>query len=217
MLLLCDLDGTLVDRDAAFRSWCDDLATRHGARPEFLEWVVAEDRGGAWERRELFASIRQRLRLDPPIEQLTEEFMAEFTSRFRCDAGVEDTLAKVKAAGHAVAIVTNGGPTQMDKIKAAGLDAIADAICISSVENCWKPDPRLLEIAAARAGADLVGAWMIGDAIADIGAAVAARVDSVWLRPGRSWDHGAFAPTVEADDFREAVGVVFAAWTGATR
>ena len=58
----------------------------------------------------------------------------------------------------------------------------------------------------------LDGAWMIGDnADADIGAAHAAGIRSVWLRHGRPWPREDFAPTYEADSFPEAVEMVFSA------
>ena len=50
---------------------------------------------------------------------------------------------------------------------------------------------------------------MIGDSPeADIGAAVAAGIDSVWLRLGRSWSLQGYKPTAEADTFAEAVAIV---------
>jgi phosphoglycolate phosphatase-like HAD superfamily hydrolase len=51
----------------------------------------------------------------------------------------------------------------------------------------------------------LDGAWMIGDSDADIEAAHAAGVDSVWLHHGRSWTVDDHAPTVVADAFVDGV------------
>lgn len=51
----------------------------------------------------------------------------------------------------------------MDKVTAAELGSLVDAVCISGVEGVAKPDPWFLQIAAERAGAPLKNSWMIGD------------------------------------------------------
>ena len=118
-------------------------------------------------------------------------------------------LASACGHGWSIAIVTNGPDTQHDKIHHAGLEPLVDAWCVSSAEGHWKPDARLLEIAAARCDLTLEGAWMIGDnPDSDIGAANAAGIQSVWLRHGRTWPREDFAPTHVADSFPEAVEMV---------
>jgi len=53
---------------------------------------------------------------------------------------------------------------------------------------------------------------MVGDtADADIAGAVAAGIDSVWLRRGRAWDQPAYAPTAEADSCARAIDLILAA------
>ena len=208
-LLLCDLDQTLVDRTAAFRLWAIALAEAHGVGDDFVEWILSEDGDGDRPRGELFSLVRDRLELADPVEELSDRYMREFTAGFTCEQPVVDALAAARAAGWSIAIVTNGWWPQTGKIDAAGLGHRVDAVCISGIEDVWKPDPRLLEIAAARCGCELEGAWMIGDnPHADIGAAHAAGIDSVWLRYGREWDIPEYRPTAKADSFAEAVDIV---------
>lgn len=108
--------------------------------------------------------------------------------------------------------MTNGSPSQEDKILATGLHELVDTWCISEVEGCRKPEVRLLQIAADRCGEPLDSALMIGDnPESDIGAAHAAGIRSVWLRHGRTWSHPDFAPTYQADSFPEAVELVMSA------
>lgn len=208
-LLLCDLDDTLVDRKAAFRLWATTLAESHGLGDEFVEWILNEDDDGDRPRGELFSLVRDRLQLSDPVEELSDLYMREFTAGFRCEQPVIAALTAARDAGWSIAIVTNGWWPQTHKIEAAGLGGRVDAVCISGEEDVWKPDPRLLEIAAAHCGCGLEGAWMIGDnPAADIGAAVAAGIDSVWLPYGRDWSISEYRPTAEADTFADAVALV---------
>lgn len=105
--------------------------------------------------------------------------------------------------------MTNGSPPQESKIRASGLENLVDTWCISEVEGIRKPDPRLLQLGAERCGLSLDSAWVIGDGpAADIAAAHAAGLPSVWIRRGRAWVESAFFPTLQADSFHQAVELV---------
>ena len=171
--------------------------------------MLEYDRSGFRPRDEFFAGVRERFGVPLSVDELITGFYAEFPQLFSCAEEVRDSLVRVRAEGWRIAIVTNGSPTQELKIVAAGLDGLVDTWCISGVEGVRKPDPRLLEIAAERCDAPLAGAWVIGDAPdADIGAAVAAGLSSIWLRHGRGWPRDDYSPTFEADSFSEAVAML---------
>jgi putative hydrolase of the HAD superfamily len=207
-LLLCDLDNTLVDRGAAFRRWATAFAAGHGHGDELVAWLVEIDGDGFGPRPEFFVRIHERLGLASSVDDLVADYYRDFLPQFRTDDDVRAALGRARAAGWRLAIVTNGPPTQLDKIHHAGLDDLVDVWCISDVEGTRKPDARLLELAAERTGVALAHAWMIGDnPDADVGAAVAAGIRSVWLRHGRSWPRDDFAPTAVADTFGEAVDI----------
>jgi putative hydrolase of the HAD superfamily len=207
-VLLCDLDNTLVDRDAAFRRWAVLIAARHHQSDDFVDWLVQADDSGYGPRDELFDGFRAWLGLEE-ADYATDEYYRDFLPQFRTDDDVRAALVEARARGWRIAVVTNGPATQHDKIHHAGLEPFVDTWCVSDVDGHAKPDARLLEIAADRAGDTLDGAWMIGDnADTDIGAAAAAGIDSVWLRQGRAWPREDLAPTLEADSFPEAVAMV---------
>ncbi len=211
-LLPCDLDDTIVDRAATFRLWARRFLERRGLDPSHEDWLVDEDDDGYRPRRQLFASVQERLQLDDSVDELVDAFYRDFTPLFHCDDPTRQALVRVREAGWRLAVVTNGSPSQEDKIFVAGLDELVDAWCVSAIEGCRKPEPRLLEIAAERCGEPLSSAWVVGDnPEADIGAAHAAGLPSVWIRRGRTWGHPRFAPTAEADSFPGAVDVVLAA------
>ena len=212
MLLLCDLDDTLLDRAGAFAAWARGFVEARDLPADALAWLIEHDDDGYRDRPDFFASVRDRFRLPLSSADLQRDFYDAFPGLFHLDPGVGAALARARAEGWCVAVVTNGSPAQEDKILATGLDRLVDAWCISSVEGCRKPEVRLLEIAAERCGVPLGTAWMIGDApFADIGAAHAGGLPSVWIRRGRTWPRHDYLPTFEAETFPEAVERVLAA------
>ena len=207
MLLLCDLDDTILDREGAFAAWARGFVEARHLPPDALEWLIGHDEHGYRPRPEFFTEVRRRFGLADPVALLQAEFYDVFPGLCRSAPGVEDALVAVRAAGWRVAVVTNGSPAQEGKIVATGLDRLVDTWCISAVEGVRKPDRRLLEIAAERCHETLDGAWLIGDAPhADIGAAHSAGLASVWMTRGRTWPRDDYAPTFQADTFPEAVG-----------
>jgi putative hydrolase of the HAD superfamily len=94
-------------------------------------------------------------------------------------------------------------------MRQAGLLALVDGWCISDVDGVRKPDPAAFHLAAARCGAGLESAWMIGDSgPADVGGAVAAGLPCVWLRHGRTWAETDYLPTFQADTLAQAIGLI---------
>lgn len=216
-LLLCDLDDTLIDRAGTFVGWATTFVEITGLPAAAVLWFIEEDCDGFREREDLFAALKERFGVATSVDELVARFYREFPALVTCADGVRRALTRVRDQGWRIAIVTNGSPHQADKIHTAGLDRLVDAWCISSVDGYRKPQPQLLELAAERCGAPLAGAWLIGDAPhADIGAAHAAGVSSVWLRRGREWpgDDLDDAPTSAADTFAEAVDLVLAPYEG---
>jgi putative hydrolase of the HAD superfamily len=208
-LLLCDLDDTLLDRQATFRTWAGQFAATLGNQDaQLVDWLIAEDRRGYRPRTELMTAIKARLGLPDTAEDLVDEFRNTFPEMFRCAQSVFDALRRARESGWRIAIVTNGSASQLRKVSASGLSEYVDAVCVSELVGCAKPDPRLLHIAARRCRTDLAGAWMVGDnATADIGAAHAACISSVWLLHGRRWNLSGYRPTAEAESVSSAIGI----------
>jgi putative hydrolase of the HAD superfamily len=212
-LLLCDLDDTVLSRRDAFCAWAAAYLLERALPPEDLGWLVAADDDGYRPRPEFFASIVARYGLEDPPGVVAEHYYEGFLRRFACTADVADALARARRAGFKLAIVTNGDQrAQEGKIDAAGLGALVDAVCISGVEGCAKPEREIFELAATRCAEELAGAWMVGDHPEnDIGGAVACGLSTVWIRNGRSWPSALwFRPDHEADGFAEAVDLVLA-------
>ena len=211
-LLCCDLDNTLVDRDDAFLRWARTFAAAHGRDDDFVAWLVEIDGDGFGPRPEFYVHIHTRLGLTTPVDDLVAAYYRDFLPQFRAEEDVRAALARARAAGWRIAIVTNGPGTQLEKIRHAGLDTLVDAWCISEVEGTSKPDAGLVELAAHRTGGDLEHAWMIGDSPeADIGGAAAMGLPSVWLHRGRDWVDNRFAPTRVVGNVIQGLSAIMAA------
>lgn len=209
-LLCCDLDDTLIDRHRIFSAWAADYARSHGRGKDFVEWLICEDDGGYRPREDLWTAVKDALSLDEPIGELISAYRRSFVGYVRSAEPVTDALSKARDSGWAIAVVTNGDDIQVEKLNAAGLAPLVDAVCVSGLEGFRKPHPRIFELAALRCGTELAGAWMIGDnPETDVGGAAACGIESAWLSRGRAWPSNLpFHPTLIAESFPEAAAKI---------
>ncbi|OLB81290.1 MAG: hypothetical protein AUI14_03860 [Actinobacteria bacterium 13_2_20CM_2_71_6] len=205
-LLLCDLDDTLIDRAGAFRRWAVDFAAGHGIGDDGLAWMLDVDNDGHVHRPDYLAALRERFRLTATVQQLETDYHRVYPAYVRPpDDGTLRALRDLRAAGWRIGVVTNGAPSQEDKMARAGLPGCLDGWAVSELVGFRKPNPGIFQAAAERCGATLDDAWMVGDTgPADIAGAAALGLRSVWLRRGREWAHRGYRPTHEADSFAEA-------------
>ncbi|MEU8272121.1 HAD family hydrolase [Sphaerisporangium sp. NPDC049002] len=195
-LALFDLDNTLVNLDEAFHVWAGEFTDEHDLGREAVDWLLALDRAGYPHREVFFTKIRDRFALPEPADELWSRYRQRMPYLVHCRLEVLEGLARLRASGWRVAIVTNGtADNQLGKIQRTGLAEAVDAYALSGVEDIRKPDSGLFEIAAKRCGAVLAdGGWMVGDhLVADIGGGRAAGLRTIWIDRG-TWssdDHGA--------------------------
>jgi putative hydrolase of the HAD superfamily len=219
-LLMCDLDDTLVERAPLFRALVERFVAEHGGGPDLAARIVEEDARGYTPRAEFFDALDRAAPPGWPTAAFVTASRESWPDTYRLTPEVAAALADAQGRGWTVAVVTNG-PTEMQtrKLVAAGLDRIAAAVCISEEVGANKPDPRIFETAASRAGVPLDGAWMIGDDLgADIAGAAAVGARSVWVK--RHVTSPAYDPEVTPDlvaaTFPEAVRLVLSAADGAS-
>ncbi|MCK2217794.1 HAD family hydrolase [Actinomadura sp. ATCC 31491] len=188
-LALFDLDNTLVDRLAAFERWAAEFAARRGLGPDAVAWLVRTDADGSVPMDVFFGLVRARFGLPEPVEELWAAYRARLPRLVTCRPEVLDGLARLRAAGWAVGIVTNGmADNQTGKIRRTGLAGRVDGWAISGAEGVRKPDARLFGIGAARCGASLTdGGWFVGDdPVKDVAGALAAGLRAIWVDRGRA-------------------------------
>lgn len=216
-LALFDLDNTLIDRDGAFRLWAQRFLRARGlsdgaggASNSALAWVLEADGGGFRPREDFFAAVRDRFDLPEEPAALAQAYEDQMAEMYRPEPDVLGALAGLRSAGWKTAVVTNGPPTQETKIRAAGLDAVLDAWCISALVGAPKPERAIFEAAATRCGAALDG-WMVGDTPEpDILGGIRAGLRTVWMARGRRWTVSDYAPDVIVDDVTQAAATILA-------
>lgn len=74
MLLLVDLDNTLVDRASAFSLWATDFVRSLGRSDSEAAWLIAADRDGYEPRESLARAIKQRFETDLGVDALVKDF-----------------------------------------------------------------------------------------------------------------------------------------------
>ena len=214
-LLMLDLDNTLIDRDAAFRSAAIDFLAAHDLPGDDLAWLLEADASGYTPRQTLAAAITARYPSEVTIK--AARALTDFGAAERAVLAEATGLALTAArrAGWKLVIVTNGrGPQQLAKIRNTRLDDLVDAWIISGDLGLQKPDPRTFAAAAEAVGQPLDGAWMIGDSPQhDIAGAHASGLRSVWITATTSWTEPEYHPTHITSDVAAAIHYVIAQQT----
>ncbi|MHC6175920.1 HAD family hydrolase [Glutamicibacter sp. X7] len=205
MLLLVDLDNTLVDRASAFDSWATAFVESIGKSKSDVEWLIQADRDGYEPRDSLAHAIHERFELEMAVEGILDRLLYEHVDWLTMETATAQALRNASDHGWKIAIVTNGTTSQQWlKIQKVGLDSYVDDVVISEAEQVKKPNPEIFRIAARRLGSDLLGGWMVGDhATADIAGGQAAGLHTGWVSRGKEWSRETIFPTLTADTAAE--------------
>jgi FMN phosphatase YigB (HAD superfamily) len=208
-VLVCfDLDNTLADREAAFSRWATAFAALHGIGASGIQWLVNRDEDGFCPREEFFAAVKGQFSLAAPVEDLLDGYRADYPGCYRREHLSVAAITRLCRLGCKVAVVTNGEPSQADKIQRIGIAEIVDAICISSVVGARKPETAIFAEGARQCEVPLSG-WMIGDSPdADIRGGKAAGLSTIWLRRGREWPLSDLRPDFTVSTLSEASDIV---------
>jgi putative hydrolase of the HAD superfamily len=98
--------------------------------------------------------------------------------------GVREALARLKAAGIRMAVVSNSEGTVEAMLKSVGLAPYLETVVDSWVVGVAKPDPAIFRIALDRLGVPASAAVMLGDVPAiDVEGARAAGITPILLDP----------------------------------
>jgi putative hydrolase of the HAD superfamily len=204
--VLFDLDGTLMDHDAARAA---------GLRAHLSNWLPGLDAdelvrlGSEWQRLEAlhydeytrgectFAEQRRR-RVQgmreavwhKPAEELTADawfssYLRHYRAAWRSFDDVLPALAALAAVEPSVAlgVVTNGeGEPQRAKLAAIGLSERFRVVVASGEEGVAKPETEIFALACERLGVEQKQTVHVGDRLdLDAEAAVAAGLHGIWL------------------------------------
>jgi putative hydrolase of the HAD superfamily len=211
-LLFLSLDNTLLDRAGAFRAWGTGFLAEVGAPEYDIDWLDSVDADGMTPTWDLADAIKERYGLKLPAIDIVESIREGLLAQLRLDPMVAFALRIAANADWLPIVVTNGETRlQEAKLRRTGLVDLIAAYVISEEAGVSKPNPRIFAIAAQRVGVRARAAWLIGDSPeADIGAAEALEMPSIWLRRGREWLETRYVPTRVCDGVIEAVAEVLA-------
>lgn len=199
--VIFDLDGTLLDRNAASERWFRSVLERR------VDLVPFERRAGALARfLELDAhgyDDRARFCRDvvkdfPGVAESPAMFWSEFTAGLAAHAQAEPAVTALVdrlSTKMPFAILTNGSiRTQRAKLKAARLDHLT--AFISEEIGVEKPDPAAFAQVLKHLGiAQAAEVLFVGDdPVRDVQGAHAAGLRTCWVSRGRSWSLDGVVP-----------------------
>lgn len=216
--LLFDLDGTLLDYDAAeaaaLKACLEDVEV---ALTDELAEVYRKVNRALWRRfergevdaeeirGERFRQLVDELALDADPRVMSEHYIRHLADSTHVIDGAREVVDQLRRE-HRIAFITNGlSDVQRPRIEATGFGALADVIVISDEEGTSKPDPRFFDLAFARMGdPEPASALVIGDSLtSDMAGGAAYGLDTCWVNPaGRENDLGVDI-TYEIADVRQ--------------
>jgi 5'-nucleotidase len=214
MLLLVDLDNTLIDRDGGFARWAEGFVEELGGGQEDLDWLLAADQHGYAKRRTLADGLRERLEPHMPTEELEMHLRCGQLPFISPYPGVVAELQRLRTRGVPIVVVTNGRMDQQSrKLELTGIGELVDHVVISESVGVKKPSAGIFEKALDGLGLreETGTVWMVGDhPVADIAGGRAAGCETGWVRHGRTWEdqEHTWQPTVQAETTLEVLRLI---------
>ena len=214
-----DLYGTLIDINTD--EWCDDLwkkmAILYGYKGAHYTYDELNSEYGRLVELEK-AAVRKRhpeynvvdIKIEKVFKKLftqkgvkvTKAQVAFVAEAFRCYStkyiklydGVIDLLDTLKAKGKKIYLLSNAQRYFTEnELNMLGLTEYFDGICISSDEECSKPDSCYYKTLFDRYGLEKSESIMIGnDYVSDIGGAAHFGIDSLYI-------HQSISPDIEGE------------------
>jgi len=185
-LLIFDLDGTLID------SRLDLTRAVNAARAEMGRGPLPPEQIAAYVGDGAPLLIRRSLGPETPEDELRHalEFFLDYYRQHALDAttlypGVAESLPRLDAAGHRLAILTNK-PVRISRLILDGLGIAGLFSQVYGGNSFEHKKPHRIGIDTLRAelAADAAATWMIGDTYVDVQTARNAGVSSCGVKWG---------------------------------
>ena len=181
MLIVFDLDGTLIDTAPDLVDTLNVILTREGLEP--VPFAEARTMIGGGARRLLERGLKRDGVATAPdrLERLYKDFLTHYADhmadRSRPFPGLEATLDELAARGDRFAVCTNKLEwLSVSLLKTLNLAHRFAAICGQDTFGMQKPDPDILRRTIAQAGGSIGQAVVVGDSTTDVATARAAGV-----------------------------------------
>lgn len=204
--LLFDLDGTLLDYDAAEAAALRATLEDHGvpATPEVAEvyrkvnkamWRAFErgETTAARIRVERWQQLLAELQHDDDPQAMGQRYIEHLAAATHVIDGAVELVRDLSAA-HGIAIVTNGlADVQWPRLRGTGIEELADVVVISDEIGASKPAAAFFDATFERIGEDARSeSLVIGDSLtSDMAGGAGYGIDTCWFNPsGRDNDLG---------------------------
>src|SRR5262245_3933266 len=189
MLIVFDLDGTLIDTAPDLVDTLNVILSREGLEPIPFEDARAMIGAGARRLLERGLARDHAAGASGRLERLYKDFLAYYADhmadRSRAFPGLEPALDELARAGHQFAVCTNKLEwLSVELLKTLNLAQRFVAICGQDTFGMQKPDPDILRLTIARAGGELARTLVVGDSMTDVATARAAGVPIIAVEFG---------------------------------
>ena len=165
--------GVVVGEDVARAAMLAEMAYYRAHHDEAVDWATLKDL-----RRRCAAVVHEQLQTALPLDDVLDALLGAI--RFRAYPEVPGVLARLRAGGARLAVVSNWDVSLHDVLERTGLRPLVDAVVISAELGVAKPDPAIFRAALDRLGAGPDGALHVGDSLEDdVAGARAAGLDAV--------------------------------------
>ena len=165
--------GVVVDLEAARAAMLAEMAYYRAHHDEAGDWAGLKDL-----RRRCAAVVQESLGTSLPLADVQDALLAAV--RFRAYPEVPAVLARLRAGGARLAVVSNWDISLHDVLERTGLRPLVDAVVISAELGVAKPDPAIFRAALDRLGAGPDGALHVGDSLEnDVAGSRAAGLEAV--------------------------------------
>jgi phosphoglycolate phosphatase len=187
--IVFDLDGTLVDTAPDITRALNQTMDLEGlprVRLETVRNLIGEGARALIERASAFQGVKFTAeRLDALVVELTSFYRADIARESRPFPGVLDAMDQLAALGAKFAVCTNKRTElSLQLLDALGITERFSAIVGADAVTQKKPHPEHYHAAVERAGGTVRRSVMIGDTVADVGAARAAGAPAIVVRFG---------------------------------
>lgn len=215
-----DFDDTLQSRKGAYRLYCEDFLTKYfpgiskQEREKKLDEMEEHVDGGYKDREVYFPEMIALWHWEnhPPLRELYDSFNNDFGKHVVLLDGAVDVLKKLKEKGYILGAVTNGvSSLQNTKLDTAGIRELFDVVVVSGDIGIYKPDRRIFDEAARRAGVENEKVLFVGDhPINDIKGALGAGMKAIRMNYGdfKGKGLGEEGVVAEIEDIRQVLDYV---------
>jgi phosphoglycolate phosphatase len=183
-LLLCDLDGTIIDSREDLATGVNLMRADYGLEPLSTESVTALVGNGARKlvERTLIGSVKN---IEEALHKFKKYYQENMLVKTRLYPTVEEGLRILRGKGWKLVLVSNKPADKCEEIlKHLKIDLYFDMNLSASEKYPLKPDPASILIAMKETGADKNKTWIIGDNHTDLEAGRRAGIKRCYAKYG---------------------------------